>query len=99
MMLVQVESGGLGGGHEVIPGGLDAQLAQFLDVVLHTLGGIVGHEEVITAGFLQRIQQFQGEIVQTAAQIKRSVHMVDNQGHYMVCLKETDHDGALFYQT
>lgn len=24
--------------------------------------------------------------------------MVDDQGHYMICLKEADHDGALFYQ-
>ena len=23
--------------------------------------------------------------------------MVDDQGHYMICLKEGDHDGALFY--
>lgn len=24
--------------------------------------------------------------------------MVDDQGHYMICLREGDHDGALFYQ-
>ena len=67
VILFQIESSGLGGGHKVLPGGLDAQLCQLLYIVGNALGRVVGDEQVLAAGALDLAKQFNGKIVQPVA--------------------------------